>query len=237
MTEFLLNDQTIETAVATGQQVHECLVTGNMSAYIWWKAYGDANGVVNASGVPQKRGFVLGQWSRFVRPNDYRIGTTNTGLGYISAYRNTNSGRFAIVAVNNSGLPVAKTFSLQNFPNVVFVTLWMTSSNVSLAAQSAVGVTNASFAYTLPPVSVVSFVGQAISNAPPTRPVFTLISFDGTAVMLTINGDAGRDYTLSGSTNLLNWETLLTTNPPAVPFSVSDTNPTDVLRFYRLTVQ
>ena len=237
MTEFLLNDQTIETAVETGQQIHDCLVTANMSAYIWWKAYGDANGVVNASGVPQKRGFVLSQWSRFVRPNAYRIGTTNTGLGYISAYRNTNSGRFAIVAVNDSGLPVAKTFTLQNFPGVTSVTPWMTSSNLSLAAQSVVGVTNASFAYTLSPVSVITFVGQAISNAPPAPPVFTSISFDGNAVTLTINGDVGRDYSLFSSTNLLNWQLLLTTNPPAVPFSVRDTNLTDVLRFYRLTTQ
>src|SRR6185295_12663514 len=46
MTEFLVNDQTMGTAIITARQVHECLTTGNMSAYIWWKAYGDANGIV-----------------------------------------------------------------------------------------------------------------------------------------------------------------------------------------------
>ena len=70
----------VDSAVATAKQMHDCLTVGNMSAYIMWKAYGDANGLVNASGVPQKRGFVFAQWSRFVRPNDYRVGVTNTGL-------------------------------------------------------------------------------------------------------------------------------------------------------------
>ncbi len=236
MTEYLVNDQTIETAVATGEQVHECLTIANMSAYIWWKAYGDANGVVNAAGAPQKRGFVLGQWSRFARPNDYRIGATNSGLGYVSAFRNTNSGQFAIVAVNNSGLPVAKVFALENFPSVPSVTPWITASNLSLSAQTSLSVASRSFAYTLPPVSVVTFVGQA-SNAPPARPVFTSISFDGSLITLTIDGDAGPNYELFGSTNLIDWQLLLTTNPPTLPFSVIDTNAFDARRFYRLQLQ
>ena len=327
MTEYLVNDQLIDTAAATGRQVHECLVTANMSAYIWWKAYGDANGVVNASGVPQKRGFVLGQWSRFVRPNDYRIASTNAGLGYLSAYRNTNSGAFAIVAVNDSGVPLDKNFALQNFPGVTSVTPWITSSNFSLAVQSAVTVSNGAFSYTLPPVSVVTFVGQVVSNSPPVlapvadkiinagvvlsvtnvvtdpdvppqtltfsllnsiptnavlnatngiltwrplvsqadstntfvvkvtdsgtpalsatntfkvivnplpSPSFTSIAFAGSSVNLTINGTAGPDYSLFSSTNLLNWQLLLTTNPAALPFSILDPNPSDAARFYRL---
>jgi hypothetical protein len=201
-----------------------------MSAYIWWKAYGDANGVVNASGVPQKRGFALAQWSRFVRPNDYRIGATNTGLGFISGYKNPGSGQFAIVAVNNSSIPVAKTFTLQNFPGVASVTPWITSSNSSLAVQAAVAITNASFAYTLPPVSVVTFAGQAVYSAP----VFTSISSSANAVSLVISGDAGPNYTLLVSSNLLNWQALLTTNPPTLPFTLTDTNLSNPIRFYLL---
>lgn len=329
MTEFLLNYQTIDYAVFTAKQVHDCLTVGNMSAYIWWKAYGDANGVVNASGVPQKRGFVLAQWSRFVRPNDYRVGATNDGIGLVSAYKNTNSSQFAIVAVNTINFPMEKTFTLQNFPAVNSVTPWITSTNSSLAVQSAVAVSNASFTYTLPVLSVVTFVGQPASNTPPVlapvsdrtinagvtlvitnvatdsdqppqaltfslfsstptnatlnatngiltwrplvaqadttnqfivkvtdsgtpglsatntfkvtanplaQPAFSSISSIENGISLMINGDAGPDYTLLTSTNLTDWQALFTTNPPALPFSVMDTNLSDPYRFYRIQI-
>jgi glucuronoarabinoxylan endo-1,4-beta-xylanase len=165
MTEYLVNDQTIDAAIATGQQIHDCLNTGNMSAYIWWKCIGDANGLISASGVPQKRGFVMAQFSRFVRPGFNRIAATNNGSTLITAYRNTNSTSFVIVAINPTGLSLTPTFNLQNFPTVASVTPWLTSAAVSLAVQSPVGVTNATFTWTLPGLSAVTFVGQA--NYPP----------------------------------------------------------------------
>jgi hypothetical protein len=44
MAEYLVNDQTINAAVDTAQQISDTLTVGNMSAYIWWKTIGDANG-------------------------------------------------------------------------------------------------------------------------------------------------------------------------------------------------
>ena len=176
MTEFLVNDQTIGTAITTAKQIHDCLTIGNMSAYIWWKAYGDANGLVNASGVPQKRGFVLGQWSWFVRPNDYRIGVTNVGPGFVSAYKNTNSSQFAIVAINtNASTVITQTFNLAYF-NATSVTPWITSATNSLAVQPAIAVSNDSFIFTMPPQSVVTFVGQAVTNEPNTAPALAFVA-------------------------------------------------------------
>jgi len=39
-----------------------------------------------------------------------------------------------------------------------------------------------------------------------------------------VSGDAGPDYAVRASTNLLNWETIFSTNSPAMPFNWSDTN-------------
>jgi glucuronoarabinoxylan endo-1,4-beta-xylanase len=167
MTEFLVNDQTIGTAITTAQQIHNCLTVGNMSAYIWWKCLGDANGLVNASGVPQIRGFVMAQFSRFVRPNYYRIDVANGTNTLISAYKSTNSPNFSIVAINtNLAASVTQTIGLTNF-NAASVTPWITSGTMSLAVQTPVNLTNSSFTYTLPPLSVVTFVGQMATNTPP----------------------------------------------------------------------
>jgi hypothetical protein len=206
------------------------------------------------------------------------------------------------------------------------VTPWITSAALSLAGQAAVTVSNATFAYSLPPMSVVTFVGQAATNTAPTLAAETNVVVDagvnvvvtnlamdpdvppqtlaytlvqaptntvlnpatgvltwrppvsradstnlitirvsdngspslsdtnsftvivkplseptlepaeaaGGGVQLRINGTLGPDYTLQTSTDLVNWLTLLTTNPVAMPFDLTDTNAGDAARFYRL---
>lgn len=166
MTEWLVNDQTIDSAISTAQQIHDCINIGNMSAYIWWKVMGNANGLLNAAGVAQKRGFVMAQFSRFVRPGFNRIAASYSGSILTTAYRDTNSGAFAIVAINTTGIPLTPTFSLTNFPAVASVVPWLTSPDVSLAVQSSVPVSGGAFSYTLPGLSVVTFVAQ--TNFPPT---------------------------------------------------------------------
>ncbi len=169
MTEYLINDQTINTAIQSAQQIHDCLATGNMSAYLWWKCIGDINGLLSSHGIPQKRGFVLAQFSRFVRPGYHRIGATNlNGAVLVTAYRNTNSAALTIVAINPTSIALTPTFNLQDFPPIGALTPWMTSPDVSLAVQANVAVTNATFSYTLPGLSVVTFVGQ--TNSPPNSP-------------------------------------------------------------------
>jgi glucuronoarabinoxylan endo-1,4-beta-xylanase len=230
MTEYLVNDQTLGTAIATAQQIHDCLTVGNMSAYIWWKCLGDANGLVNVAGAPQKRGFVLAQFSRFVRPGFHRLGVTSAAADAVSAYQGPN-GAFVIVAVNSNSTDVAQTFSFTHCTVTNTVTPWITSSNLSLAAQAVVAVTNSSFTYTVPAMSVVTFVGQ-ISNGPP---VINSISLTGGKVHLSVSGPTNYDYTLKTSTQLGNWQALWTTNLPVVPTTLVDTNsPADAARFYRL---
>jgi hypothetical protein len=205
------------------------------------------------------------------------------------------------------------------------ITPWITSSNLSIASQTAVTVTNGSFTYQLPAMSVVTFAGQA-SNSPPSIapvsdrtiadgrtllvtnvatdpdvPMQTLtyqlvqgpansslnssngvltwrpsiaqagttnvikvsakdngspnlsstnsfsvtvapinpptMSFSATApgqISLSISGNAGPDYKVQTSTDLLNWQPLLTTNPVVLPFALTITNGQEPQRFYRI---
>ncbi|HMP84739.1 MAG TPA: hypothetical protein PKA41_18760, partial [Verrucomicrobiota bacterium] len=172
-TEFLLNDQTMESSIQTARQIHECLTTGNMSAYIWWKCLGNINGLLNASGSVQRRGYVMAQFSRFVRPGYNRIGESNQGSGMVSAYRNPTNNQLAIITVNPYGLPLAQTIHLTNFPSVLTLTPVITSATQSLATLPDINVTNGSFNYILPPNSIITFAGQAVFGppGPASRPV------------------------------------------------------------------
>lgn len=185
MTEFLVNDQTIGTAITTAQQISDCLTVGNMSAYIWWKCIGDANGLISAAGVAQKRGYVMAQFSRFVRPGNIRI-DASASLATVTAYRDTNSGTFAIVAINtNASSSINETFILTNFTSTSIVTPWMTTAALSLAPQNAVAVTNSSFTYAIPAQSIVTFAGAATNFAPTLTPILNQTVNAGVIVTVT----------------------------------------------------
>lgn len=159
MTEYLLNDQTIGSAVGTAAQISDTITIGNMSAYVWWKTIGTANGLLDANGVLQPRGYVFGQFSKFIRPGDYRIDVpTNTSPVSITAYKDSASGRFAIVAVNNTSSAKPVTFTI-NGVSVASVTPWITSSTKSLEQQSQVAVNGGVLSYTFPATSVVTLSG------------------------------------------------------------------------------
>lgn len=159
MTEFLINDQSIASALATAEQINDTLTTGNMSAYIWWKTIGNANGLLDASGAPQRRGYVMGQFSRFVRPGDLRVDVaSNTGPLSLSAFKDPASGRFAVVAVNNTTFAETQTITLNGIVTSS-VTPWITSATQSLQPQAAITVSNGAFTFEIPAQSVVTFAG------------------------------------------------------------------------------
>ena len=159
MTEYLVNDQSINSAVDTGQQISDTLTVGNMSAYIWWKTIGDANGLLSAAGVLQPRAYVMAQFSKFVRPGDIRIDVplNSSPLG-LSVFMDPTSGRFGMVAVNDTTLPITQSFTINGIITGP-LTPWVTSSTQLLEQQSPVDASQGSFTYTVPSFSVVTLAG------------------------------------------------------------------------------
>ena len=71
MTEHLELDTTWTAVVGTAKEIHDCMTAG-MSAYVWWyivRFYGP----ILENGQVSKRGYVMSQYARFVRPGDRRI--------------------------------------------------------------------------------------------------------------------------------------------------------------------
>jgi glucuronoarabinoxylan endo-1,4-beta-xylanase len=156
------SDGSITNGVYYGQRIHLFLTQAQVNAWHYWWLM---NGLMDTNATPTKRMFALGQFSRFVRPGAYRIDATNNGAAQISAYKQP-SGAFAIVAINSQNADISQVFTVTNCGIGSSVTPWVTSSNLSLAAQAAIFVTNSSFACTLPAMSVVTLVGYG-SNSPP----------------------------------------------------------------------
>lgn len=158
-------DGSITNAIYWAGRIHLFLTAAQANAWhYWWliPSGPDNEGLTDTNGLPAKRMYALGQFARFVRPDFYRMGVTNnTGTAQISAFRDSLSTRFAIVAINSNAAPVQQTFNLTNVAGVSSVVPWVTTSGLSLASQAAVALTNSSFSYALPALSIVTFVGQA----------------------------------------------------------------------------
>ena len=195
MTEYLENDQTVGSAIVTAQQIHECLTVANMSAYIWWKLIGNANGLLNAAGVPQTRSYVMAQFSRFIRPGDFRIDVSgnNSSLS-VSAFKDPAASRFAIVAVNNTTSPITQTFNLQGITAASIIP-WRTSATDSLAQQAPVTVTGNAFTYTIPATAMVTFAGTVPSDTRLAALSVRTVSAPGDNVLIVGFGVTGADTT------------------------------------------
>lgn len=156
---FLGSGDDITNGLAIAQEVHAFMTVAQANAYHYWWLTGSGTGsIANNPAAPAKRLFTLGNYSRFVRPNFYRVAAANNSAALVSAYKDPGSSNYVIVAVNPSPYPVSQTFALTNFPVTGVMTQWVTSASLSLSNQGPVSVTNNSFTYLLPGWTVVSFV-------------------------------------------------------------------------------
>ncbi len=159
MTEHLDLSTDWAGALATAVEIHDCLATANFNAYLWWyvrRYYGP----LGEDSVVTKRGWVMAQFSKFIRPGAYRIEATAspTQNVFVSAYA---SDQLVIVAVNQSPADVTQTFSIAQ-GHVTRLSSWTTSSTLNLAPQAPIAVTRDTFSATLPAQSVTTFVGTLL---------------------------------------------------------------------------
>jgi glucuronoarabinoxylan endo-1,4-beta-xylanase len=159
------SDTGMGSALVVAKLISDALTIANMNAWHYWWVYPDAagNGALwdLATGHATKRLYVMGNFSRFVRPGYQRVGTTGTPPAGVSltAFENSADGTVVVVAVNAStSSPSLSVFISGAAP--CGVTPWVTSSSDSLASKSAIAVGSSRFTFTLGAQSVTTFVGK-----------------------------------------------------------------------------
>jgi glucuronoarabinoxylan endo-1,4-beta-xylanase len=118
-------------AVEVAVNIHNGLVVGNLNAYIWWyirRSYGP----MKDSGAISKRGYMMAQFSKYVRPGAVRIDVTEQPANgvYISAFKNTD-GKIIVVTVNNGNESYAQKYTIKGV-NINSVDRYMTSQGGNL---------------------------------------------------------------------------------------------------------
>ena len=168
-------DGSMGDALVWAHNIHDYMTVANATGWMYWMLNGnswfdDNEGLTDVHGNPAKRLYVLGNYSKFVRPGWVRMDATASPQGgvYLSAYKDSATGDFAIVAINRNGYVVAQNVDLNGF-SATSVAPWTTSATLSLVQQTTVSVSNNAFDYVLPADSVTTFVGTTdggISGTP-----------------------------------------------------------------------
>ncbi|MEN3541302.1 cellulose binding domain-containing protein [Microbispora sp. ZYX-F-249] len=161
-------------ALDVGEHMHRAMVDAEFQAYVWWyirRSYGP----MREDGQLSKRGAIMAQFARFVRPGYVRIdATANPATNvYVSAYRSGNT--VVIVALNKGTSAVSQQFTVANAGSAG-VSSWVTDGSRNVAPQAATTMSNGSLTVTLPARSMTTFVtslggGQSPSPSPIVSPV------------------------------------------------------------------
>ncbi|HEX8524968.1 MAG TPA: glycoside hydrolase [Tepidisphaeraceae bacterium] len=206
-------DLTMTTALNVARVIHYDLTVANSTAWTWWLAMSAANwkdGLIYLDMNTQtyqasKTLWALGNYSRFIRPGAKRVtfagDNTNVNGLLASAYKNTSTGDFDVVYVNE--LTTAQPVKL-NLTNVGtglkldYVTPYVTSDAAGDDLKQYTSILMGD-SYTVPAKSVVTLAGGTFNE-----------NNDG-KVISSLFGS--KSYTLGGGT--------VTFNPGAGTFSGS----------------
>ncbi len=89
-------------ALDVGYEMHRALVEGRFNNYTWWYIRRDYGPIKNTGGTVSKRGWVMAQFSKFVRPGWVRVEATKNPSAHVwtSAYKKGDS--VVVVAINRN---------------------------------------------------------------------------------------------------------------------------------------
>jgi glucuronoarabinoxylan endo-1,4-beta-xylanase len=149
------NDWTKALPVAL--ELHNSMVA-NYSAYVWWtirRSYG----LLTEDGNVSKRGYIMAQFAKYVRPGAVRIAATEKPYAdvYVTAYRNT-AGKLVVVAVNNG--TSQRQLQLQAGSAAPGFTKYRTTSTDNTGYAGQYTVTGGVATAYIDPGSVNTFVSQ-----------------------------------------------------------------------------
>ena len=167
-------------AMQAAENIHNGLVVGNMSAYVWWYIRRQYSFLWD-DGRISKRGRVMGQYSKWIRPDAYRIGATESPSNNVlcSAYKNED-GSIAIVALNKNNSAVTQGFSLSGGEKISSLDCYMSDANNNWK-KSTLSYSDTSFSASLPASSISTFVIGAKEAEPDPNGYFFHDTFESSA--------------------------------------------------------
>jgi hypothetical protein len=189
-----------------------------------------------------RKGFyTVAQIAKFVRPSAQRIDVSGSSTPLtVLAFYNTNNGQFTLTGANTNSSASSLSCALTSLPTIPTLDFYYTSSTTNLCYGAQVGVNNGAFAVTVPADCVFTLTytnpvttpaAQPVSSVATNPPTLYGLALNG-EFQLTIAGQAGQQYAIEVSEDLVNWNELTTvTNQDGITQISAPTSAT--VQFYR----
>ena len=144
-------------AIQVAENIHNGLVVGNMSAYTWWYIKRHYSLLDQTTGAITKRGYMMAQYSKYVRPGYRRTEVTEEPQSnvLVSAYKG-DSNKVVIVAINKGTTEVNQQFEISG-QTITEAIRYRSSGNENLA-ESKMSPSGSGFNSQLPANSVSTYV-------------------------------------------------------------------------------
>jgi len=144
-------------------EIHRAMALSNMSAYVWWylkRHYGplySPSGSESSQGTVSKIGYIMGQYSKFVRPGAVRIGATRVAQTdvYTAAFKHNDS--IVIVSVNRASSSKTVAYSITGIKATSGAKI-TTSGTKGLTDDGTVTISGGNFSTTLDAQSISTIV-------------------------------------------------------------------------------
>lgn len=155
-------DYGMDSALVMANTIHDDLTIGGVTSWQYWIAvskYNFRDGLIYTREYSEnieetKRLWTMGNYSRFVRPGAVRIDAkSDNEVVRVSAYRDAESGRLAVVVINNSVETQMIQFADSSLPQSVDVYETSETNDLALISSGTLAST-----ITLAPSSVTTFV-------------------------------------------------------------------------------
>lgn len=205
MTEHLLGsgkpeDNTWALAMELADEINLSM-DARMSAFVYWyirRFYG----LINDSGNITDKGYVMSQFSKFIRPGAHRVECNFNSASRVNTTAYNSDSNLVVVVVNHNSAPVTLNFNINNLiPGIDAMTQFTTTETKRLVNDGELSLSNGSFTATVDAKSITTFTsdpskGGKHGNLSPIASgggeIFVLDTL-GTNVSLTLKGSESTD--------------------------------------------
>jgi glucuronoarabinoxylan endo-1,4-beta-xylanase len=170
------HDTGMGSALKIAARIHADLVQGNVNAWHHWQFIGadpyPYSGLADGKDLT-RRAWVLGNWSRFVRPGFVRVEAAPSPQHGVSAsaFSDPATSRLVIVFVNTGDVDLPQAVSIANGELPASFAVWTTSDALALEQSGSLIVSSGgTFTATLPARSVTTLVSDLPRVKPSASP-------------------------------------------------------------------
>lgn len=146
-------------ALLVGNEINNCMLA-NFNAYVWWyirRFYG----LITDDGSISKRGYVMSQFSKFVRPGAVRVDATPADAPGVDASAFVTDSTLVIVVINSNDSEVSLDFTLQNNTGIDTLIQFTTSETKNIVNDGGIDLSGDTFSATIDANSITTFTSSA----------------------------------------------------------------------------